>query len=603
MPNTDLENEKLSRAVTLKDFWQPRDIRIKDEREFLLSKQPKVVRKGFMSVVMNEAKVLYDTSVSLLSGSDPKFRLPLHNQNEAEKAKMNGAERFLTGVFREVNRLQTARGRERWLKEISWYIVGGWYAVFPLIEADSDNNPIFRWEIYDPITIYPRWDNRKLIELARVFWMDSESAVNMAEQNGWIIPERTKREFNRTGNNAEIINYWYTEFDGKKDVVRNAVYIDSQISKRFAEEPGSDIGIIVSPVGGTPVRAVRQSDKDWVIRMGESVIATNRGMYEQQNRWVSLMMQVVQDTAFPPIIDTTKTGQPKVRPEDMGSGKIHHRQIGETLDTFRHASTPIEVNTLLSMLNQSVQRGGLPFAIHGNIPFELSGFALSQLMTGARHKLVAYILALTDVISECAIRTMKLYKEGDFNSIELMVNDKKGETFIEEFDPQKDIPNVRFVEVDVPLATPVDKNQLIVAASQAVTNKLLSRETIWDTFSELGVEDKDIEYQRLIDDEMAFSPVMILIHAIERLEEIAQKHEEKNPSLADRLRQYQALLIQQLASQGVTGGETPQPEMAGGAVPPERLGEPRAAQSAAEGKVPPQTLASAANVEREGLGA
>ena len=573
------------RADNLKKYWEPRDTRLKDERDFLALPQPKTVKKGFVNIVMNEPKVLYDTSASLISGFPPRFRLPTHNQTSVEKDKMNKAERFLTGVLREVESRQLARGRDRWTRELAWYLCGGWYAVFSFVDADKENNPLFRWEIYDPLTIYPRWGLDRLDEVSRIFYMEIEAAYSMAEQNEWKVPD-IKPDL-ATGENIQITNYWW--LDGKD--VYNCVWLGDVLSKDVTrhKEFGDEIPMLVGPVGGSPVRATMESDKEWIKWVGEGVITVNRGMFEQFNKLASLKMQIVQDTAYPNIIEYTRTGAAKLKPEELGSGKVHHRQIGEVLEVLKHAATPTDVDTLLSLIGQGIQRGGLPYAVYGNIPFEMSGFALSQLIAGMRHKLSPYMFMFNRIIAESALRTMRLYKQGDFKPVDLVVSTPKGDSFVENFDPQKDIPDVRFVEVETPLAVPLDKNQLLAAVRQAVARpQILSRETVWDTFPELGVDDKEIEYERIMGDEMMEDPVVKKIHFIEKFRQEAEAWDVKNKNVADRVRKYADLMEKQLMSVLV---EEPlvekTPKLPGGVISPERLGEPRAAESMMEGKVPP----------------
>ena len=583
------------RADNLKKYWEPRDTRIKDERDFLNLPQPKVIKKGFINIVLNEPKVLYDTSVSLISGFPPRFRLPIHAQVETEKVKMNKAERFLTGVLREVESRQLARGRDRWTRELAWYLCGGWYAVFVFVDTDEDDNPVFRWEIFDPLTIYPRWGLDKLTEVARIFYMEVESAYNMAKLNGWKVPDNfpaISEGVGTAGNNIQVTNYWW--LDGRD--VYNCVWLGDMLSKDITQhkEFKDEIPMLVGPVGGSPVRATTESDKGWIKYIGEGVITTNRGMFEQQNKLVSLMMQVVQDTAYPNLLDYTRTGAAKLKPEDLGSGKVHHRQIGEIIEVLKHASTPNDVNVLLNLIGQGVQRGGLPYAIYGNIPFELSGFALSQLIAGMRHKLNPYMFMFNRIIAECGLQTMRLYKQGDFKPVDLVVSTPKGDSFTENFDPNVDIPDVRFVEVETPLAVPLDKNQLLAAIRQAVARpQILSRETVWDTFPELGVDDKEVEYERIMGDEMMDDPVVKKIHYIEKFRQEAEKWETKNKVVSDRIKKYADLLENQLMSVLVEKPPKEEvPGLPGGAIPPERLGESRAAESMMEGKVPPMTLKS-----------
>jgi hypothetical protein len=537
--------------------------------------------------------LLWDTSISLLSGNEPKFRIPISVQDAEQKAKMNKAERFLTGVLREQNTRQLRLGREQWIRELAWYIVSGWYSVFVWIDTDKDDNPVFRWDLYDPVTVYPRWDDSKLVELARIFPMTMLSAYRMIEANGWNMPARwaSATETDLTAS-VKVENYWYLQ----GDEVYNCVMVDDELAKDITlEEDFDEIPIIVGSVAGFPSRAIHESDIDWVTNMHESIITANRGMYEQMNRWASDLMQLVEEAAKPTKIERTRSGQPKIKPEDLGAGAKLTQQIGEELINVANVAMPVDVNTILNLLDQRIQRGGLPHAIYGNLPFELSGFALSQLMSGLKYKLNPYMYALTRVLSDCALRTMKLYRKGGYKKIELVVTGKKGETFMEEFNPKDDMPDTRYVEITMPYAVAVDKNQLIVAGKQAISQpQVMSRETFWENMPELEIDDKDLEMQRIVEDQINDSAEMKMIFAIEKLRGTARRWQREAPQVAQKINAYADTLEGRLNGM-IMPQQVRQPEvdirpsagLAGGVMPPERFGESRAEASMNEGEIPP----------------
>lgn len=125
--------------------------------------------------------------------------------------------------------------------------------------------------------------------------------------------------------------------------------------------------------------------------------------------------------------------------------------------------------------------------------------------------------------------------------IELLVEKperrNKGETFIEDFIPD-DIPTTSFVDISAPIALPTDKAQQFVLARQAIQQpQLMSRPTLWDEL--LDVQDYELEYKRIIDDQMMELPVMKTITLIERLRDKAEFYKKQNlPKVADAINRY-----------------------------------------------------------------
>ena len=591
MASTKIDAQKLLTRITeLQNFWKARDDKVLDEREFLNLPQPKVPKKGFVSIVSNEARTFFNTSVALISMFPPKFKLPGMVSTESEKAQKNKLERFAAGVYHEVDSGQMDLGKDAWIRELAWYVCGGLFAVFPHIDDEGDDNPGFRWDIYDPITCYPLWANNRLVELARVYYTNSDAALRMAEDNGWVVPKISSNLYD--SDNVKIASYFFIE---KDEEVYHTVFINDEVSKDLTREEQfkGKIPVIIGSVAGSPARSLGTSDKDWVKASFRSVIEDNRGMYEQKNRLMSLMMQIVQDTAYRTIIDVTRTGTGKLKPEDMGSGAIIHRQVGEPIDTLLHAVTPIEVNNLLGLINRDIQKGAIPDSSYGSIPFEVSGYALSQLMAAVKYKLNPYRTAMNRVISRCALQTIDLYREGGYKPINLTVYDQKGRYYFESFDPEVDLPHARFIDVDVPFALALDKVQTMAAARQAmVPPQILSRETLWEDW-DLGVDDKDLEFERILNDQMMELPLMKLIHTVEKMHESADRYAaEGKTKLAEGIRKY-AMQFEKQIEATIAGGQPaaeakPAAELPpGGAISPEQLGMSRAAERVALGGTPP----------------
>jgi hypothetical protein len=542
------------------NFWKARNTQMEEDRSlYYLEEPPK--RAGFEQVVLNEPKVLWDTATALLSSQFPRLRLPISiDFTPEQKEKMNKAERLLIGIFRELDERQLRRGQHSWLREIAFWACSGWIAGFPLV---TERNGVveFSCDLYDPMTVYPEWGSSGLVRLVRKYDTTVAHARTMIEENNWRLALRGD-----DGDTVTVINFWELVREGKDYVPYNCVIIHDEFAKPPTREDFPHIPIIVIPVGGAPIRAYGK-DTRWTKRVGESIIATNRGMYAQLNRWVSLMMQIVAETAYPPIIDYTETGRTTLKKQDMGSGVIIPKRINEKLEAFKMAATPVEVNTLMSLLGAHAQRGGLPYMTYGGVPFELSGFAISQLLAAIRYKVGPYITAMESAISMISREFLRQYKAGGFSKIKLTTlnpdKPQKGQFYMEEFKPS-DVPDVTYVEVTVPITTPTDRVQQLLMARQALAPpQLLSRETLWEDF--LDVQDSDLEYQRIIGDQVNELPIMKMIAVLEELKQrVIDARNEGNIPVAEALNRYIMMIEMQL---GMRQGIPTTPGAPG--VPPE----------------------------------
>ncbi len=567
-------------------YWHNRDLLMLSDRSRIHLAKPVPV-KGQMKWVLNEPKVLFDTCVSLMSAYQPRFRLPLSiNFTPEDQSNMNKSERFLLGIFRSLDDRQRRQGKSYWLRELAFWVASGWYAPFVHIEKKDNGEIQFRCDLFDPITCYPEWDANGLATFVRTYQVDKRTAFSMAESWG----KESEFKPDEADTTITVINYW----KNMKGEVYNCVYLGDTELKELTIEPFDEIPIFIGTVG-SPERVDSDDNSTWQQRVGENIIAANRDNYDYMNSMVSLMAQSMAETAYPEKVTTTDTGEPAVKAEDIrGFGNIIPLKTGETLEAFKHAATPAEVNMLISMLGQTMQRGGLPSVVYGGLAQELSGFAISQLMASIKYKLSPYLNTMEMVISAIATEFLRQYKEGHYGKVSLPAVSRKsidkGQFFIEDF-TREDVPEVIYVDVNIPLTSPLDKTQQIMFARQALAPpQLMSRKTLWDEV--LDVQDSEQEYARIIEDQSLELPIMKQIAIMEDLRIRAQAlRDENKPESAKALEKYIQMLEMQLS------GGSQKPATQTGGTP----GTPSNVMPAEAGSPSPDALRSVLGVSPPGL--
>lgn len=534
----------ISETTELERYWKPRNDQMLLDREMIHLVKP-VERLGQPKWVSNEPKIFYDTSVALVSSYPPRFRHPLTiNFKPEEKEKMNKAERFTLGIFRSLDRRQFDRGQTYWLRELAYWMMSGWYANFSMVR-ENNGQVDFISDHWDPMTVYPEWDSDGLVKCVRAFEVDKKTAMGMV--NNWLA-KGLKTTFKEPSADAtiKVINYWMLKRNPKRNTVYNAIYVAGQPIKELKLEPQFDhIPIHVGAIG-VPERGT----EGWVARRGENIIAANRDMYEYDNQIMSLMVEIMAATAYPNLISESQTGAPVVKAEDVrGHGQVLPLKRGDKLDLLKHAATPAEALQLSAKIDRQKQKGSIPDIVYGGVPFELSGFAISQLMASIRYKIAPYLNTMQYVISQIASDFLIQYKKGKFPKVTLSTTNpqelKKGLFFVEEFSRQ-DVPESTYVEVTIPITSALDKTQQIMFARQAMSPpQLLSRETIWDEV--LDVQDSEQEYARILQDQVLEMDVVKQIGMIEQLK-VRQRIFENEGKIAEAnaLKQYIMALEMQL---------------------------------------------------------
>ena len=577
-PNIDVEAE----ASQLEKYWNTRNQQLLADRAVLALTKP-AAKKNITRWVMNDPKVMFDTTVALLSTYPPRFRLPLsRNFNSEERERMAKVERFLTGLLHLLEGRYFATGRVSFLRELAYWVCGGWYAAFFRVHKPREGVVEFIGELFDPITVYPEWDHEGLRRLARVYEVDGHLALAMAEN--WGVNARIDDPQGK----YKIINFWkrISPLDRQPEVY-NIINVGGTNVKEITLEEGLDhIPILVGAIG----QPEKTSD-DWQRRVGESVIAADRDMYEYKNEMVSLAIELVKEQTRPDLISKSHSGRPVVKKEDIkGKGTIIPVRLEESLAPLRNVEIPAELHNLLSIVEGGIQRGGLPYIVYGGLPFELSGFAISQLMAAIKYKAGPYANAMESFLESMASEFLLQYGSGSFPPVELSTTDarsmRKGLFFVEGF-KKSDMPKTSYVEATIPLTSAMDRIQQMAFARQALQPpQILSRETLWDEI--FDVQDPDGELDRIMKDQTLELPGVKQVAAVEKVRQMAADARTAGDSVrAKSLTTYADFMETQLRAQTQARSPEKTPGMKPEEMPPEMGAESPDMARAALGLRPP----------------
>ena len=506
-------------ANELENYWKERNVRILEDRDIInLVKQP--LQEGEKNWVSNEPKTFYDTAKSLISSYPPRVRMPLSmNYDPEEKDKISKTERLALGIFRQINDRRMGIGESFWLRDLAHWILSGYYNVFSWVKKTGDE-VYFMADLWDPLTCYPWWDNEKMVRFARSYECDKTTAMGLVDSwKGSGLKFDFKFPLNQE--HVKLINYWrdnsYVKNGKLTHQIKNAILMGDVVIKPLTLHKQFSRIPIFSGTVGIP----EKSASNWQSLNGENIIAADRDMYDYTNTIFKLWAEITAAMAWPNIVTTSQSGKPVIKPEQAkGHGSIMAKRHGELIELLKTASTPSEARDLMAVINQWKQKGALPDIVYGGVPVELSGFAISQLMAAIKYKMAPYLVTMQYVVAQVLTELLMQYKRGKFSKISLTTVDvkspKKDQKFFVEDYSATDVPDRVFMEVTIPVTSPLDKTQQIIFARQALTEpQLLSMETIWDEI--LEVQDSEQEYERISQDRMLRDPIVQQIAIIEQL--------------------------------------------------------------------------------------
>jgi hypothetical protein len=436
----------------------------------------KLAQEGLESVCANDPRTTYNLAHYLLTAGEMHHNIPVNTDSAIELEKQSRVERAIEYLWDGVNKKRMRGGNQSFLSELNFYILAlGWYSLIVSYEETEQKGIAVLW---NPADVFPKYSDGELTECVHEYKMPIIAAQRKATMNGW--------SYKPTRSTGEVIIDDYYYIDENNNLVESVLIDNKQV---MAETPRDDVLLLVAPVGGFPDRgSIIPGDANWVQRVGQSILETNRATYEKINRWLTFELQILRDTAQPKYKEISM-GDPKVRPEQLAQrGAVFQFNPGEDLSVINPAPIPLEIQTALVEFDREKQRGSFGDALYGMLDGNISGFALSQAIETANRVLYHYQNAKNYVISECDKFWLTKIPEGS------KAFTIRGRT-LEEV-ASKEIPEDVEVIVDSELATPRDWLEKATVANYL--RDMLDDTTIMDQI--LNVKDPEgVRRRREID--------------------------------------------------------------------------------------------------------
>ena len=585
--SSKLESDWLERNGVIETWYTIRELTASD------------TKTKYETIVSNDPKTFFNLALHFLSARKPTHRIPMTTQSLEEQDRISKAERALDSIWRERDEEQIERGRDPWQRELAdFMLIQGWYAVFyAVLEGIREGGkplPRFVAEIWNPLEVFPRWDGEGMSHCAHIYKTTLGEVRAKAELRGWtqlnLDGEDTK--------SVKVTDFWRRVFKGGKSHVYNAVLVDKEEVKKEKEEPQfTRIPILTGPVGGSADRGGRLTGQ-YRTKMGESILEPNRELGKKINDYMSFHADLIRQFAEPPILTTAAGGRTILTPDmlDEEGSPIISGQPEDTAIWMRPPGLPDASGLIVSQLTGMRQRGAFPDSLYGNIGFELSGFAITQLITAALAILTPHKNLMSTIYSQIGKAWLEGYKEGNFGDIIVASLTNRG--FYQEDFTSKDVPDCRYIICNVELATPEDMMRRIAIARQAKPQgDILDSVTIIDEV--LGLQDAALIQERIGDDMLRAHPAYQQIQLI-----LAMK--KKIPQLQLKGRTEEAAILQQameqiMANLGAPAPGSPSPASPGMSpenLPAEAQGLSPDALKAMLGRPPPQGQRRAGPIPR-----
>ncbi len=434
MLETDIS--KITQSITeMKRFWSQRNRKFKEWFEILMLIDL-LASKGMETYVSNEPTTFYNMAHFLLTKGEISHTTPIENESALELDRRAKVHRGCEYLWKTIDRDRQLAGGQPFIDELSFFLlILGWYSV---VSAFNQDTGLLQTQIWSPYNTYPKYSNNRMTACVHSYNLTEEEAAQKAEELNWNYTPRGSPMGGIT-----LDDYFYQDRDG----LHNIILIDSKDVTGWVDRP--DMQLLVAPVGGFPDKgSLAPSGKDWRRLTGRGIFEVNSAVTSSFNKWKSMVVQILRDTAQP--ITQEFSAVPQATPEQLRErGALFHYGSGEKgLNRLPPPSIPLEIQANLLELRREMQKGSFNDAVYGMVEGQ-PGYALSLLASSSANQILyPYMDGKHFVISECDRFWLSRLKKSE------KVFQIKGK-FIEKLSPT-DIPEDVSIQVESRVATPKD---------------------------------------------------------------------------------------------------------------------------------------------------
>ena len=413
------------------DATEPLRQRMQDDHA-LYRLEPYDAGEGYQSYTSNEPQTFAEKVIGWITGADMTVRIP-HDGADADLRERNDLkERFLIGIERAANERLCRMMLPELRDQLSWYsAIRGWYAGRALLAKRPDGSTYVDVTPWDPLHTY---------------W---ESGPDGLEWACYKMPKTKEQIFSQYNIKVD----WETphSIDGievydfyDKEMNTILVYNGSKtnplirVVKKQQRHGADQVPVFIGPVGANPyIVALSQSTmQDTIADVGESVFRSTRDLYPKHNMMMSTLLELTARSRRQGLIVRSRDGMKTLDEDPYLEGSEISLAQNENVEPLGLLEMAKETGAFMSLISGEMQRGSLPYSVYGEVPFQLSGFAINTLRQGVETVVNKYLRSVEKAYRMIFNLISDQYVVGSFKSMELSGMDRNRMFFTEEITPE-----------------------------------------------------------------------------------------------------------------------------------------------------------------------
>ena len=425
----------------------------------------------------NDPRTYMDLAIHLLSGRNIGWHIPVTVIDAEETVRDYGkAERYLNQQFSLNDARLTRRGKARIERSVAdtFCRMGMTVVYYEALQEEAGMS--FLMEPWNPLEVSEELDDEGVGELVRDYKLPINRAISIAEKTETWNTEALKKMADGGARNVELTD-WYKVTDGE---VEYAVLFKSMVtntSKDFLAPPvvmeGRDcIPVLIRQVNG---EAFPGEETQFA---AQSVLEPNMFQYLYDHDLLNMINIQAKRSLSLQLFERTR-GRQRV----ANAGKLLDPNRGPSITTYGTdepgiSTVPINqmdssVAILESRLQGFLQRGAVPYSLHGNLDIRLSGFAIQQLLEAALAAVGEAQINMRSLFSDLGKWVLDETKGGELGRVRIVGRNPKvvRNGYVTEEFTKADIPDFTDVQAEIELARPSDLLERINIARQALPGR------------------------------------------------------------------------------------------------------------------------------------
>ena len=409
------------------DSTEPLRQRMQDDHA-LYRLEPYDAGEGYQSYTSNEPQTYAEKVISWIAGADMTVRIPHNGADMDLREKNDLKERFLIGIEKSANERLCKMMLPELRDQLAWYsAIRGWYAGRALLAKRADGTTYVDITPWDPLHTY--WGSGP----DGLDWI----CYKVPKTKDQIFAQYNVKidwETSHTIDGIEVYDFYDKEmntiliYNGSKTTPM------IRVIKKQTQHGAEQVPVFLGPIGANPyVVALSQSTmQDTIADVGESVFRATRELYPKHNLMMSTLLELTARSRRQGLIIRSRDGTKSLDEDPYLEGSEISLAQNENVEPLGLLEMAKETGAFMTLVSGEMQRGSLPYSVYGELPFQLSGFAINTLRQGVETVVNKYLRSVEKAYQMIFNLISDQYAGGSFKSMELSGMDRNRTYFSEE---------------------------------------------------------------------------------------------------------------------------------------------------------------------------